>query len=212
MGIPSKHLVICILAVLPGLSHAQFDKIKDSMVQLSGIVMTADSLKALQGATITIKKEHRATITNEFGAFNMMVTKGDTIQFTFVGFKSQEVLIPFNIPGNQYTIIKTMTADTQYLAVTIIRPRPTKAQFERDFVNLKYNNFEDSIIRINMDPKILKSLSKSVPRDGKENSNYNLNNEAKSYYYSSQVPPMKIFDIPSWKKFIQSWKNGAYKQ
>jgi hypothetical protein len=212
MGILSKLLVICLLAVLPGLAHAQFDKLKDSMVQLSGIVMTADSLKALQGATVTLKREHRATVTNEFGIFNMLVMKGDTIQFTFVGYKRQDVFVPFNIPGNQYNIIKTMTADTQYLAVTIIRPRPTKAQFERDFVNLKYDGFEDSIIKLNMDPKILKGLANSLPKDARENSNYRLTNAAKSYYYSNQIPPMKIFDIPSWKKFIQSWKNGAYKQ
>jgi hypothetical protein len=212
MRIPSKLLVICLLALLPGLAHAQFDKLKDSMVQLSGIVMTADSLKALQGATVTLKREHRATVTNEFGIFNMLVMKGDTIQFTFVGYKRQEVFVPFNIPGNQYIIIKTMTADTQYLAVTIIRPRPTKAQFERDFVNLKYDGFEDSIIKLNMDPKILKKLANSLPNDAGENSNYRLTNVAKSYYYSNQIPPMKIFDIPSWKKFIQLWKSGAYKQ
>lgn len=212
MKIFPKFYLIGLLILLPGLSYAQFDKLKDSLVQLSGVVMTADSLKALEGATITIKREHRAIMTNEFGLFNILAAKGDTIAFTFVGYKEQDVVIPFNILGNQYTVIKTMTADTQHLAVTIIRPRPTRAQFERDFVNLKYDNTQDSLIKINMDPKILKGLSKSLPKDVGESVNYSLTNTAKSYYYSNQIPPMKIFDIPSWKKFIQSWKGGAYKQ
>lgn len=203
--------MIAACVVLPGLCFGQFDKLKDSIVQLSGIVMTADSLKALQGATVTIKKDHRATITNEMGVFNITASKGDTILFTFVGFKSQEVLVPFNIPGNEYTIIKTMTTDTQYLAVTIIRPKPTRAQFERDFVNLKVDNTQDSIMRQNMDPKMLKGLSKSLARDAGENTNYTLKNQAEHYYNSGQIPPMKLFDIPSWKKFIKSWKSGAYK-
>jgi hypothetical protein len=212
MKIFPKFYLIGLLILLPGLSYAQFDKLKDSMVQLSGVVMTADSLKALEGATVTIKREHRATMTNEFGLFNIIAVKGDTIAFTFVGYKEQDIVIPFTIPGNQYTVIKTMTADTQHLAVTIIRPRPTRAQFERDFVNMKYDNTQDSLIKINMDPKILKGLTKSLPKDVGESVNYSLTNTAKSYYYSNQIPPMKIFDIPSWKKFIQSWKSGAYKQ
>src|SRR5664279_17571 len=146
MRILSRLFVIFLVALLPGLSHAQFDKLKEGVVQLSGVVMTADSLKALQGATITVKSEHRATVTNEFGLFNIMVAKGDTIQFTFVGFKEQDVVVPFNIPGNQYSIVKTMTTDTQHLAVAIIRPRPTREQFERDFANLKYDGFQDSCL------------------------------------------------------------------
>ena len=117
---------------------AQFEGFKDSVVQLYGVVMTADSLQALQSVSVVVKGQNRGTITNNQGVFSIVVLKGDKIEFTSVGYKPKTVVVPINIEGNQYSVIQLMITDTVFLAATIIKARPTKEQFERDFINTNY--------------------------------------------------------------------------
>jgi hypothetical protein len=204
--------VLLLIGVLPKISRAQFDHLKDSVVQLYGIVMTTDSLKALPGTTVSVKGTIRATETDEKGMFYIIAVKGDVIEFSYVGFKTEEVRVPSNIEGNQYSVIKTMSADTEYLPVTIIHARPSRSQFERDFVNTSLKDNQTEIARKNNDHESIKNLSAGLSTDAGEATSYHLNKEVQAYYYSGQVPSMNIFDVPSWKKFIQAWKRGDYKK
>jgi len=118
----------------PFAAKAQFENFKDSVVQLYGVVMTADSLRGLPAVSIVVKGTGRGTLTNNQGVFSIVVLKGDEIEFSFVGFKPKTTVIPRNLQGNQYSMIQLMVTDTVYLPASIIKPRPTREQFERDFV------------------------------------------------------------------------------
>ena len=102
-----------------------------------GLVMTADSLRGIPAVSITVKGQNRGTITNEQGVFSIVVMKGDKIEFTSIGYKPKLVEISRDLEGNQQSIIQLLVTDTLYLPATIIKPRPTREQFERDFVNTK---------------------------------------------------------------------------
>src|SRR5215471_2226225 len=123
--------------ILPITAKSQFESVRDSVVELYGIVMTADSLVGIPAVSITIKGQNRGTITNDQGVFSIVAMKGDVIDFTHVSYKPKEITIPKTLDGSQYSIVQLMVADTVYLPATIIRPRPTPEQFERDFVNAK---------------------------------------------------------------------------
>jgi hypothetical protein len=130
----------CLMIVafaMPLTVSAQFEKLKDSVVQLYGVVMTADSLKGIPSVSVIVRGQNRGTATNEDGVFSIVVMKGDEIQFTSIGYKPKLVTVPRDIEGNQYSMIQLMVTDTVYLPATIIKPRPTRAQFERDFVNVE---------------------------------------------------------------------------
>src|SRR5438270_7195074 len=118
-------------------SNAQFETVKDSVVQLYGIVMTADSLQGIPAVSVTIRGTHRGTITNNQGVFSIVALKGDIIDFSHVSYKPKTIEVPRNIPGNQYNMVQLMVEDTAYLPATIIKARPTPEQFARDFVNTK---------------------------------------------------------------------------
>jgi CarboxypepD_reg-like domain len=203
---------LALMGILPTFAFSQFETIKDSVVDLYGIVMTADSLKALQGSTVEIKTENRMTTTNESGLFHILAKKGDRIQFTYVGYKPQQLIVPSNIPGNQYSVIVTMVNDTQYLPVTIVRARPTRAQFERDFVNKKLDDSLYDVAKQNTSPQMLKKLSAGLAWDGKEAADAHLTSQAQMYYSSGQAPRQNIFDLVSWKNFFQAWKRGDFKK
>src|SRR5258706_14589928 len=123
------------LFIIPATAKAQFETVRDSVVQLYGIVMTADSLIGIPAVSITVKGQNRGTITNNQGVFSIVVLKGDQVEFTHVTYKPKTVSIPRNLEGNQYSIVQLMVVDTVYLPATILRPRPTADQFARDFVN-----------------------------------------------------------------------------
>jgi hypothetical protein len=193
-------------------AHAQFEKIKDSVVQLYGIVMTADSLQGIPSVSVTIKGTARGTYTNDQGVFSIVALKGDKVEFTSIGYKPKLIDIPRDLEGNQFSIIQLMVTDTVYLPATIIRPRPTKAQFERDFVNTQVPADQLEIARQNTEEGKRRILARSLPSDGREATNYALRNQASRYYYQGQAPPQNIFNPFAWSEFIQAWKRGDFKK
>src|SRR5215212_6221487 len=122
-------LILVFSCVFVKPSRAQFETVKDSVVQLYGIAMTADSLVGIPAVSITIRGSNRGTITNNQGVFSIVVLKGDQIEFTHVSYKPKTVTIPKNLEGNQHSVVQLMVEDTTYLPVTIIKPRPTAQQF-----------------------------------------------------------------------------------
>ena len=206
--------IFCILAILISVIpvFAQNEGAKDSVVQLYGVVMTADSLRGLPGVTVKLKNQNRGTYTNYQGVFSIVVTKGDEIEFTYVGYKPKSVSIPQNLESNRYSIIQLMVMDTVYLPATIIKPRPRREQFERDFVNTPVPDDQLEIARQNAKTAQSRLLQQSLPKDGSEASNYTLRNIARSTYYSGQVQPQAIFSPLAWAEFIRAWKRGDFKK
>jgi len=184
---------------------------RDSVIQLYGVVMSADSLRGLDATSIIVKGTGRGTITNEQGVFSIPVLKGDTIRFSSIGFKDKSITIPRNLTGNQYSVIQLMVNDTAYLPSTILKPRPSHSQFDRDFVNTEVPADALEIARRNNDDATRKALLRSLPMDGTEAVNTQLRTQAQSYYYSGQLPPQNIFNPVAWAEFIQAWKRGDFK-
>ncbi len=206
-----KVVLYFLLLSAPFAVHAQFDKLKDSVVEFYGIVMTADSLKGIPAVSIVVNGENRGTISNDQGVFSIVVLKGSKLEFTSIGYKPEIVEIPRDLQGNQYSMAKLMVTDAQYLPATIIKPRPTKEQFERDFVNTKVPDDQIEIARQNNDAAKRRMLARTLPADAREAANYYLKQSATRYYYQGQAPPQNIFNPLAWADFIQAWKRGDFK-
>ncbi len=204
--------LLILLFILPSAANAQFESFKDSVVQLYGVVMTADSLEGLPAVSVVVKGQNRGTITNDRGVFSIVVLKGDKIEFTSVGYKPILVNIPPTLEGNQHSIIQLMVADTVYLPATIIKPRPSRQQFERDFVNTKVADDDITIARSNTNSATRRVLMASLPSDGREASNQYLRQSAQKLYYSGQAAPQNIFNPFAWNEFIKAWKRGDYRK
>ena len=185
---------------------------QDSVVQLYGIVMTADSLQAIPRASVIVEDKLRGTFTNDQGVFSIVVLKGDLIRFSSIGFKDREITIPTNLQGNQYSVIQLMVSDTAYLPATILRPHPTRAQFERDFVNTDVPADQIEIARENTNEATRRALIAALPADGREAVAAQMRQQATKYSYMGQVPPQNIFNPIAWAEFIQAWKRGDFKR
>lgn len=198
--------------LFPFAASAQFESFKDSVVQLYGVVMTADSLKGIPSASIVVKGQNRGTVTSESGVFSIVVLKGDLVEFSSVGFKPKLVEIPKNLEGNQHSIIQLMVNDTVFLPATIIKPRISRQQFDRDFLNTKVPDDDIAIARANNSEATRRLLMASLPSDGREASSQYMRQSANKLYYSGQVAPQNIFNPFAWSEFIKAWKRGDFKK
>jgi len=206
-----KIILYSIILGAPFFAHAQFDKLRDSVVQLYGFVMTSDSLQAMPGVTIAVKGRNQGTFTNDQGVFEIPLLKGDIIEFSSIGYKSIIVQIPRDLKGNQYSMVQLMTDSAQYLVVTIIKPKPTRDQFDRDFVNTSVPDDQIDIARQNLSEAKRRILIKTLPADAKEAANTYLRQNAAKYSYQGQAPPQNIFNPVAWADFINAWKRGDFK-
>lgn len=203
---------VLLFLLIPRSGKAQFEASRDSVVQLFGVVMTADSLVGVPAVSVTVKGQNRGTITNSQGVFSIVVLKGDEVEFTHVTYKSKTITIPRNLEGNQYSVVQLMVVDTVYLPATIIKPRPTPEQFARDFANAKFPDDDYEIARKNTDATKRRILMRTVPGDGGEATRIQFNNIANKAVYQGQTPPQNIFNPAAWAEFIQAWKRGDFKR
>lgn len=204
--------IIIVSFLSPFAVKAQFETFKDSVVQMFGVVMSADSLRGLPAVSIMVKGQNRGTISNDEGVFSIVVLKGDKVEFTSIGFKARLVEIPLDLKGNQFSMIQLMVTDTVYLPATIIKQRPSREQFERDFVNTKIPDDEIEIARNNNSYAKRRLLMSTLPSDGKEASAQYMQQQSRKLYYSGQIAPQNIFNPFAWNEFIKAWKRGDYKK
>jgi CarboxypepD_reg-like domain len=197
--------------IIPATAKAQFETARDSVVQLFGVIMTADSLVGIPAVSVMVKGQNRGTISNGDGVFSIVVLKGDQVEFTHVSYKPKTITIPRDMSGNQFSVVQLMVEDTVYLPATIIRQRPTPEQFARDFVNAKVPDDNIEIARRNTDAAKRRILMKTTPGDGGEATALQFKNIAQKAVYSGQIPPMNIFNPAAWADFIQAWKRGDFK-
>lgn len=207
-----KNIYLILMLVQPFFASAQYETFKDSVVQLYGVVMTADSLQAIPGVSIMVKGQNRGTISSDKGVFSIVVLKGDQVEFTSIGFKPKLVQIPKALKGNQYSLIQLMVNDTVFLPATIIKPRISRQQFDRDFVNTHIPDDDITIARSNNDEAKRRYLMASLPADGREASRQYMRQSSAKLYYSGQVAPQNIFNPFAWAEFIKAWKRGDFKK
>lgn len=203
---------VTLIAFLSPLAvKAQFETARDSVVQLYGVIMTADSLRGIPDVSVVVKGQNRGTLTNSQGVFSIVVLKGDQVEFTHVSYKPKTISIPRNLEGDQYSVVQLLVTDTVYLPATIIRPRPTPEEFARDFINTKVPDDNIEIARKNTDAAKRKILLQTIPTSGSEAARLQFQKVANQAYYYGQTPPMNIFSPAAWADFIQAWKRGDFK-
>jgi iron complex outermembrane receptor protein len=79
-------LILMLSLLLGNLAMAQ-------QTVLTGKVTDSSSGEPLPGVSIVVKGTTNGTITNVDGIFNLNAKKGDVIQFSFVGYKTQDVIV-----------------------------------------------------------------------------------------------------------------------
>lgn len=192
-------------------SQAQPEK-SDNLIQFSGVVVTGDSLMPVPFVNVIIDQSNRGTMTDLYGYFSFVAQKGDSISFSALGFKKHGIVIPDTLVEKKYSMIEILYADTLILSEMIIYPWPTKEQFREAFLALEVPETDAERAARNLTQAAMYDRMMKMPADGSENFKYQMQNYQNKIYYAGQAPPINIFNPFAWAKFVEAWRDGAFKK
>ena len=186
------------------------DNLEKKVVQLSGIILNADSTDAVPGVNIYVPKKGRGTVSGRFGYFSMPVLEGDTIVFTFIGLKKQTFTIPQKMENDRISLILTMEVDEIALAEIEVLPYPTEDEFKQAVLTMSAAD-PMSISRTNMRPEMLLRWAEAMPASGNENFRAFQESQMLQNQDIYGPRPLRILDPFAWSQFIRSIKRGDFK-
>lgn len=212
-----KRLLFIAVLLIAGVASAQVQQPtlkqeQNPLIQLSGLVVSIDSLQPLPLVSIRIKGSSKGTFSDEGGFFSFVVKRTDTILFSFIGYKTIEYIIPQGLKGVKYSIIQPMSEDTVYLNTAVIRSYPTPDEFDYYFVKATIPDAYYEASTRNLRKKTLQNIAQGMSMDGTASQQYAAQQQAYRYYYNGQLPPNRIFDPFAWGQFFEAWKRGDYKK
>jgi len=209
-------IIIFMLLSLSAI-QAKAQRIND-LVQFSGVVVTADSLRPVPFANIIVTKTGRGTNSDYWGFFSIVVRKNDLITFSAAGYRSGLFRIPDTLTENRYSLIQVMSSDTLMLTETVIYPWPSKEQFRHAFLTLQIPDDDIEIAKRNLAYMEMREIygrnydpEKYGFTPGQSYNNY-MDIKADKLYYNGQTMPNNLLNPIAWSKFIKAWKRGDFKK
>lgn len=204
-----SHLLCLIIFVfLAGAGQQVFAQKQKRVIQLSGVIMSTDSVNAmLYGVNIYVPKAGRGTTTNIMGFFSMPVLTGDSIVISYVGYERQYYIVPDH-PSEYLTVVIQLKQDVTYLSEVIVSPFPTEEVFKEALLALNIPTEDQSVDRKNINQELLLLMLRTTPMDGRANQQYYLNQMSAAQ--GSQYMPVTnpLFNVFNWAKFFRSLKQN----
>ena len=87
----------------------------DEKFDVTGQVLEATSKKPIQGVSILVRGTTAGTLTDEDGKFGLPVSKGDVLQFSFIGLQTQSVVVK-----DKSSIVVYMKDDVQSMEEMVV--------------------------------------------------------------------------------------------
>lgn len=194
-------------------THAQTQPEAPQVVQVSGLVVTGDSLAPLPYCTVFRSRDRRGTMTDVRGFFSLPALEGDTLEFSSVGYVTHQAIIPTGSELGRVNLVQPMGRDTVNMADAFVYPWPTKERFKQEFLALGLpNSGLDPAWDSNVDPIDMYDRLIEVGRDGQSTSSEVLSAQALQAGYAGQAPPVNLLNPVAWAKFLQALKAGDLKR
>lgn len=189
------------------------DTIPDTpVIQLSGLVVTGDSLTPVPLSTVYRERDMRGTITDVVGFFSLPAFAGDTIVFSNIGYLDSKYIIPDSLGENRLSIVQFMRGDTVLIDVAEVLPYPHPSRFKDEFLALDIADNEYIISRQNLDKIVLYDRMMDIHSDGAENYRHAMQQHYDKMYYNGQANPISLLNPIAWAQFFQAWRNGDFKR
>lgn len=201
-----KHLAFLITFILCSIrwSAAQ------DLVQVTGVTMTSDSLDIVPYITIRINSADYTERSNYNGVFSLVCRRGDTLNFSGMGYEQKSFVLPKNLKGAHYSMVQFMNQDTFYLPEVIFRQEiPYGRDFEYAF---RYWDFDDDLIIVakrNTSTNQMEYQQYVLPRSGAEAQSAYLSNMSNRSGYNNIMPTVNLLRVP---EFLNAWRTGKLKR
>ncbi len=190
---------------------AQQTQKEEKFIQISGVVVDADSLKPVPFVSVLIKGTKRGTITDYYGFFTLVASPGDELQFFSLNHKNGVYKLDDTLQQTHYYIIHSLVKDTIQLPSVSVYPWPTKEEFKKAFLNLDLSDTDYDRAAKNLDRKELSYNERNYTMDAQANYQYAMQQQLTKMYSLGQYPTINLLNPIAWAQFIEAWRKGKFK-
>ena len=202
------YIFILICLIISSLAYSQ-GEIK--YITFSGLVIDGQTKEPLPGAYITIPRAGRGTLSNSKGYFVLGVFPGDTVMFSYLGFKKQFHIIPKNTDID-YSVFVELQVDSKLLKEVKVYPFSTEEEFKQALVDMKLpNDRERKILAEVYSPENIAKMASVHGMSADANYRYANSQFLKQIESRGQVTMNPLLNPFAWVNFIKSVKSGAWK-
>ncbi len=182
------------------------------VIQLSGIILNADSTDAVPGVNVYVPKKGRGTSSGRYGYFSMPVLEGDSVVFSFIGLKRQTYKVPAVMDDDKISLIVTMQTDEIALSEIEVMPFPSEEEFKRQLLAANFEAPMTMDVRGSLSPETLLRYAEGMDASGNENWRYFQQGQMMQIQDRYGPRPFTLVDPFAWSRFIQSIKRGDLKK
>lgn len=200
---------ISLLGIFLMLGSGALAQTKESrLIQLSGVVISSDSLREMPYAAVFNRTVRRGTMADIYGFFSLVVQPGDTIMFRYYGHKPSSYIVPDTLKDDRYSIIHMMEQDTMEIDEVIIYPWPSKEAFAQAFVEM--SPYDDALLRAQkeLSGQNLAMMASRVSSDASLSFGNVTNQQNTRLYTMGQSPVNNLMNPFAWASFLQKWRAG----
>lgn len=210
-------LFISIILICFAVCAAQpaFSQGERKAIIFTGIVVGADQ-ERLPMASIIIPRAGKGTIADADGYFAVPVFPGDSLVFSYVGYKNQYFNIPKGFNGETFSAIIAMREDIQMLSEVRVWPYNTEEEFKKAFLEMRLPDQADrDALAKSTDPDYINRMSMMVPNNAQTNYRHSMDQQLfgrESYANRGFGTTMPFLNPFAWANFIKGVKKGDLKR
>ena len=192
-------------------SYKTYAQGEQKYVTFSGFVIDSKTDEPLPGAYIINQRAGRGTLTNSKGYFILDVFPGDSIVFSYLGFKKQYHIIPRKVELN-YSAVVELNEDAKMLKEVKVYPFRTEDEFKNAIVAMTLPDAKErELLEKNYGRE---SISRSVAMQGMgsgANYRYAMDQQLMAIQSRGQVTTNPFLNPMAWMSFINAVKKGSFR-
>ena len=191
-----------------------FSQGQDKTILFQVQIVANNGSEFLPMAYVYNPKAGRGALSDNFGRADLLVFPGDSLVFTYIGYKKQYYIIPKSVEQVQQKII-SMDEDSKMLAEVKVFPHASEEEFKQAFLNMRLRDERQrAILANNLEQSKLNVYALQAGLGAASNfrnfSDMMTSAQANKSFYAS--PLLSLTNPFAWMSFIQSVKNGDLKK
>ena len=210
--LPASLLIVVLTTLLQQPLSAQNETDELHIVQLSGMVMNADSTEVIPFVNIFDPKRGRGTSSNYLGWFSKPFLAGDSVVFSAIGYKRKQIIVPDTV-GDRITVVVNLEEDVTQLPDVEINPFPTEEIFKEAIMAMNLTQEQENVLQ-SFDPALVQDLVQNLPIEGSAALNYRYLMNQQFYNLQNSAGPRTnpLLNPFAWAQFINSFKKKKKKR
>ncbi len=183
---------------------------QNKYVTFSGFVIDSKTDEPLPGAYIINERAGRGTLSNSKGYFIIDVFPGDSLVFSYLGFKKQYHIVPRDVSLN-YSAVVELSEDAKMLKEVKVYPFRNEEEFKLALLEMELPDARERAILEESFSK--ENLDRAVAMQGMSagaNYRYAMNQQLMQIQSKGAITTNPLTSPFAWASFIKSLKDGSF--